>query len=109
MDTILHVTTLADWAAAQASGLHAPAMLAADGFLHFCTAAQLDYVLGKHFAGRTGLVLLTCDPAQVGDLRWEESVPGQPPFPHVYGPLPVAAVLNTRELTTPSPPGTGLE
>lgn len=71
-------------------------MLAQDGFLHLCTPAQLGYVLGRHFAGRTNLVLLHIDPAGLDDLRWEISEPGRDAFPHLYGPLPVAAVLRAE-------------
>jgi len=95
---LLHVTSAELWAEAQRSGLHAPPMLAQDGFLHLCTAAQLDYVLDRHFAGRTGLVLLYLDPALLDDLRWEVSEPGRDAFPHQYGPLPVAAVLRAEPL-----------
>jgi len=41
-------------------------------------------------------VLLHIDPARLGDLRWEVSEPGRDAFPHLYGPLPVAAVLRTE-------------
>lgn len=93
---LLHVTSAEVWADAQPSGRHAPPMLAQDGFLHLCTPAQLDYVLGRHFARRTGLVLLHIDPAMLDDLRWEVSEPGRDAFPHLYGPLPVAAVLRVE-------------
>ena len=93
---LLHVTSAEAWAEAQQSGLHAPPMLAQDGFLHLCTPAQLRYVLDRHFAGRTGLVLLHIDPGKLGDLRWENSEPGRDAFPHLYGPLPVAAVLRAE-------------
>ena len=95
---LLHITSAESWAEAQRFGLHAPEMLTQDGFLHLCTAAQLDYVLGRHFAGRTGLVLLYLDPALLDDLRWEVSEPGRDAFPHLYGPLPVAAVLRAEPL-----------
>ncbi|MBC7799306.1 MAG: DUF952 domain-containing protein [Gemmatimonadaceae bacterium] len=95
---ILHITSAEAWAEAQGTGQHAPPMLAADGFLHFCTPSQLDYVLGKHFAGRTNLVMLHVDPAKLDDLRWETSVPGRDAFPHLYGPLPVAAVMRAEPI-----------
>ena len=101
---ILHITSAEAWADAQRTGLHAPAMLDQDGFLHLCTPAQLDYVLGKHFAGRTGLVMLHVDPGLLHDLRWEVSVPGREPFPHLYGPLPVAAVLRAEPVQPAAPP-----
>jgi len=93
---LLHVTSAEAWAEAKRSGLHAPPMLEQDGFLHLCTAEQLAYVLGRHFAGRTGLVLLHLDPAKLHDLRWEISEPGRDAFPHLYGPLPVAAVIRAE-------------
>ncbi len=93
---LLHVTSAEAWAEAERSGQHAPPMLAQDGFLHLCTPAQLHYVLGRHFAGRTGLVLLHINPAMLGDLRWEVSEPGRDAFPHLYDPLPVIAVLRAE-------------
>src|SRR5690606_28686416 len=42
---------------------------------------------GRHFPDAGELVLLELDPAAVaGDLRWEESRPGER-FPHLYRPL----------------------
>ena len=64
----------------------------ASPFLHLCTEAQLPFVLRRHFAGRTDLSVLRIDPAGL-DVRWEVSEPGMHPFPHLYGPLPAAAVL----------------
>ena len=95
---LLHITSAEEWTAAQRSGTHAPPMLAQDGFLHLCTPAQLDYVLGRHFRGRTGLVLLHIDPTGLDDVRWGNSEPGRDPFPHLYGPLPAAAVLRAEPL-----------
>ncbi len=45
------------------------------------------------------LLLLTLDPERIGaDIRWEP-VPGHAgPFPHIYGPVPVAAVLRAVPL-----------
>ena len=93
---LLHVTSAEAWAKAQRAGVHAPPMLAQDGFLHLCTPAQLRYVLDRHFAGRTDLVLLHIDPAKLDDLRWENSEPGRNAFPHLYGPLPVVTVLRAE-------------
>lgn len=96
--TLLHVTSAGDWEVAQRSGVHAPPMLDQDGFLHLCTPAQLGGVLERHFAGRTGLVVLHLDPARLDDLRWESSAPERELFPHLYGPLPAAAVILAEPL-----------
>ena len=85
MDELCHVTTQASLAAAGDR-------IQADPFLHLCTPAQLPFVLARHFAGQTGLVVLRFDPAAVaGAIVWEVSEPGMDPFPHLYGVLPLAA------------------
>ena len=65
----------------------------ADGFIHLSTADQLVGTLDKHFGGQDGLHLAAVDLAQLGDLvKWEVSRGGAL-FPHVYGTLPLTAVL----------------
>ena len=50
-------------------------------------------------AGQRGCVLLSVDPERLteGTLRWEPSRGGAL-FPHVYGAVPRAAVVEVREL-----------
>jgi uncharacterized protein (DUF952 family) len=65
-------------------------------FLHCCTEAQLGFVLARHFAGRSGLLVLRFDPAMVeGRILWEQSEPDQDPFPHLYGALPLRVTVAT--------------
>ena len=65
----------------------------ADGYIHLSTEAQLAETLAKHFAGQHDLHLVAVDLAVLGDaVRWEESRGGAL-FPHVYGALPMAAVI----------------
>jgi uncharacterized protein (DUF952 family) len=65
----------------------------ADGFLHFSTAAQLAETLRRHYAGQDNLMLVAVDPAALGDaLKWEYSPSRGEDFPHLYAPLPRAAV-----------------
>lgn len=66
---------------------------AADGYLHFSTAAQLAETLRLHFKGQAGLVILAVRAAELGaSLVWEPSRGGQL-FPHLYGgPLDLASV-----------------
>jgi uncharacterized protein (DUF952 family) len=64
-----------------------------DGFIHFSTAAQAAETAAKHFAGATDLVLVAVDGEPLGGaLRWEPSRGGDL-FPHLYGALPLSAVL----------------
>ncbi len=70
--------------------------LVGEPLLHCCTEAQLAFVLGRHFPGRTGLVVLRFDPADMpARIEWERSEPDQNPFPHLFGPLLLDRV--TRE------------
>jgi uncharacterized protein (DUF952 family) len=70
----------------------------ADGFIHFSTAAQAPETAAKWFAGRGDLTLAAIDADALGkDLRWEPSRGGAL-FPHLYGPLPMSAVVWSRPL-----------
>jgi uncharacterized protein (DUF952 family) len=70
----------------------------ADGYIHLSCASQLAETLDKHFIGVTGLMLVAVDLTQLGDtVRWEPSRGGQL-FPHIYGPLPLAAVASVVAL-----------
>ena len=96
---IYHMCTLSEWRAAEAEGVYnGSSQDAADGFIHFSTAAQVATSAAKHRAGQTGLVLLSVDPAFLGDaLKWEQ-VSGGDLFPHLHGPLPVSVVLAADDL-----------
>lgn len=64
-----------------------------DGFIHFSTRAQVAETVAKHFAGRIRLVLVMVDADKLGAaLKWEPSRGGAL-FPHLYGPLDVAAAV----------------
>ncbi len=89
---VFHLTTPEDWDAAQSSGLVTPPSLAQEGFIHCSTSEQLDGTIERHFAGTDELRLLELDPALDGELRWEESRPGQV-YPHLYRPLAVTEVV----------------
>src|SRR5579863_7748786 len=66
----------------------------ADGYIHLSCGSQLAETLDKHFSGVEGLVLAAVDLLRLGDtVRWEPSRGGQL-FPHIYGPLPIGAVVS---------------
>lgn len=87
------------WQEAEAAGMFrgAPVDLA-DGFIHFSDATQLRETAARHFAGQQDLVLAAIDADALGAaLRWEPSRGGAL-FPHLYGTLPMAAVLWAKPL-----------
>src|SRR5690242_10616919 len=91
---IYHICRIPEYVSAQADGVYrGSSQDAADGFIHFSTAAQIAESAARHRAGQDGLVLLTVATAPLGAaLRWEPSRGGRL-FPHLYGPLPLSAVV----------------
>ena len=96
---IYHMCTQAEWNAAQEVGVYGGSSQdIADGFIHFSGADQVVVSAAKHRAGQDGLVLLSVDADALGDaLKWEASRGGAL-FSHLYGPLPVTAVLDADDL-----------
>ena len=82
------------------SGTLAPSGVdAADGFVHFSSAAQVSETLDKHYAEAGDLVLLAVDTHGLEDLRWEASRGGDL-FPHLYAPLRQAMVAREFALNS---------
>jgi uncharacterized protein (DUF952 family) len=95
--TAFKIFTADQWAQFQADGIFAGAPVdLADGYIHMSTADQTAETLAKHFAGQSGLVIAEIDLSGFGDaLKWEVSRGGAL-FPHVYGVLPLTAVVGFR-------------
>ena len=97
MPLIYKICPAALWSEAEAKDRFdgAPVDLA-DGYIHMSTQEQLAETARKHFAGRSDLLLLSVDLSRFEDeLVWEPSRGGAL-FPHLYAPLPVAAVTASR-------------
>ena len=66
----------------------------ADGYIHMSAADQVQATLDKHFAGQENLRIAAVDLTVFGDgVKWEVSRGGAL-FPHLYGDLPLSAVLS---------------
>jgi uncharacterized protein (DUF952 family) len=95
---LVHLCSAADWRAAQTTGEHRPESLDSHGFVHLSMPEQVHLPANRLYAGRTDLVLLRIDAARLtSPVRWEPGVATDPDsmvFPHLYGPLPVAAVIS---------------
>jgi uncharacterized protein (DUF952 family) len=86
--------------AALAAGVYRTGSLDAEGFIHGSTGEQVTETANTLFAGRTDLVLLFIDAARLeAELRYEQVA--EPPgavFPHVFGPINLAAVFEVVAL-----------
>ena len=97
-DPIFHLALPDDWAAAFTSGEYRMSTrgvtLEQEGFIHCSTRAQLQDTANRFYGDLDQLVVLTIDPRLVpSTIRWEPPAPGVDTlFPHIYGPLPIAAV-----------------
>ncbi len=93
----------AEWTEALTAGSYAgSAVDLADGYIHMSTAAQLAETARRHYAGRTGLVLVEVALAPLGQaLKWEPSRGGDL-FPHLFAPLPATAAATQRGLSVDS-------
>jgi uncharacterized protein (DUF952 family) len=105
---ILHFCGRADWQAALAAGSYRADTLATQGFIHCSTAVQVHVPANAIAYGRTDLVLLHIDEARLPvPPVWEAGDPLDPGgmlFPHVYGPIPVEAVVKVTDYL-PGPDG----
>ena len=95
-DLLVHLCGTEEWSDARRGGEIRPDADA--DFLHLSAPEQVHLPANRLYRGRADLVLLHIDPALLGSpVRWEPGVPTDPEsmlFPHLYGALPVAAVIS---------------
>jgi uncharacterized protein (DUF952 family) len=106
-EPIFHVATATDWEAAVRDGAYRTSTrgrtLAEEGFIHASRREQVQPVLDRWYADvDEPLVLLVIDP---GLLRAEVRVEpvGDDTYPHVYGPIDPAAVVEVQPVRRRSP------
>src|SRR3954452_25629217 len=99
INRIYHITSAAEALAAQDAGEYAPAAFQHEGFIHCSYEHQVAGVIGRRFHGRSDLVLLEIDPAQLSCKVIDENLEGGSElFPHIYGRLPMSAVVQVKQL-----------
>lgn len=98
-EPIYHLARAAEFEAARVVGQYLGTREdRADGFIHFSTRATVRASAARHRAGEAGLLLVAVDPTALGAaLVWEPARAGTL-FPHLYGTLPMAAVVDTVAL-----------
>lgn len=108
MSTIFHLAPAERWHKWPAAQSYLPAEYSTDGFVH-CTAEYdlMHHVANRFYRGTPGdFVMLVIDPDRLSaPLRWEAPVhpdrlagsdAAAPLFPHIYGPIDRAAVIEVR-------------
>jgi uncharacterized protein (DUF952 family) len=105
---LVHLCGRREWSRAHAGGGIRPEASGSE-FIHLSTPEQVHLPANRLYRGRDDLVLLHIDPSRLhSPVRWEPGVSPDPEamlFPHLYGPLPVDAVI-TVTAYPPGPDGT---
>lgn len=105
-DLLVHLCGSQDWADARRRDEIRPG--AGAEFIHLSAPEQVHLPANRLYRGRADLVLLHIDPALLDSpVRWEPGVSTDPEsmlFPHLYGPLPVRAVIRVSDYP-PAPDG----
>lgn len=105
-EPLLHLAEAPLWEAARGTGTYEMSTrgrtLQEEGFIHLSLPHQLPGVARMLYGDGDGdggrdLVVLVVDPDRLADpVRYEAMRPGGEEFPHLYGPLPVGAVVEVR-------------
>jgi uncharacterized protein (DUF952 family) len=110
-DVLVHLCGVDEWSRARSRGGIRPGVCGPEvksQFIHLSTPDQVHLPANRLYRGRDDLVLLHIDPTLLDSpVRWEPGVPTDPEsmlFPHLYGPLPVRAVIRVTAYL-PAPDG----
>jgi uncharacterized protein (DUF952 family) len=96
---IYHVTTKENWDKALAEGFYEAPSLHTEGFIHNSTAAQVQGVLERYYAGQTNLILLHIEETKlIAELKYELAPSVNEEFPHIFGVINVDAIVKTELL-----------
>ena len=101
---IFHLTTATEWVAARDAGMYTLSTrdrtLAQEGFIHCSFREQVDGVRQRWYSDLSDIVVLVIETDRLAS-PWkaeEASSSSEGPFPHIYGPLNLDAVVDVREL-----------
>ncbi|MEM8621720.1 MAG: DUF952 domain-containing protein [Actinomycetota bacterium] len=100
-EPLFHIALVEDWIDAFASGeyrMSTRGMSLDDvGFIHLSTRVQLIGTANRFYGDLAELTVLMIDPARLVDpIRFEAVAGSDELFPHLYGALPLGAVLDAR-------------
>jgi uncharacterized protein (DUF952 family) len=100
---LLHLALAPDWEAARHAGEYRVSTrgltLEQQGFVHLSFAHQLRTVAESFYRDAGELVVLEIDPALLSDpvvVEPGSPDPGADLYPHLYGPVPLTAVIAVR-------------
>ena len=98
---IFHITAPGEWRAAQQNGRYTVSTrdvpLEEEGYIHCSEEGQVDGVVQRSYSDVADIVVLEIDTDLLtSPWRLEQLVGVGEPYPHIYGPLNLNAVLQMR-------------
>ena len=98
---IYHLTEPARWERSLAEGVHTGSTrgidLEQEGYIHCSTAEQWPGVVERYYADCPSILLLHVDETRLtSPLVYEQLGAAPAEFPHVYGPIPLDAVVEVE-------------
>jgi len=95
---LFHIALPEDWSAAQAAGMYTVSSrgvtLAEEGYIHCSFAAQVAATAKRFYGDVAEVVLLQIDEDQLtSPVVVEDLIGSGEPFPHIYGPIDLGAVV----------------
>jgi uncharacterized protein (DUF952 family) len=109
-DPIYHLASRSAWEFHSSGEDYAAPSLHTEGFIHCSGSVAQALAAADRFHALDPdepLLLWTLDPAKIdAEVRWERAGDGQA-YPHVYGPIPHAAAIETIQLRHDGRWGTG--
>jgi uncharacterized protein (DUF952 family) len=103
VEPIYHLALRKEWDNAVETGEYTGSTLgkslADEGFIHCSFASQIDAIANLLYRGHDDVLLLVIDTSRVASPVRVERVEGSTQeFPHLYGPLPVNAVVRVAPI-----------
>lgn len=99
---LLHLAVSAEWERARSAGSYERSTidtsLAEEGFIHCSFPHQVQATADRYYRGRDDIVLLRFDPDRLDAGVVVEAATSGEQHPHVYGPIPVGAVISVERV-----------
>jgi len=97
-EKVYHIISQNIWQDIEKLEYYSPDSLYNEGFIHFCSASQVDSVVKRYYANLENLVVLEINICKLKSSLKYEGVGTDGIFPHLYGRLNLNAVENVYPL-----------
>ncbi len=96
---IYHLIKKESWDSVKKSDTYLPNSLEREGYIHCSFENQVVKVADTIYKGQNDIMLISIDEKKLGDLvRYENLFNLNEEYPHVYGPIPLKAVVHVQKL-----------